>query len=90
MSKNTEYLAFRKWCVESNKPHKGKDKVGYQETFLLRKSGDTVAQLPSEVVGSPSLEMFQNCGDVALRDVGSGHGGVGWSWAWGSWRSFPI
>jgi len=29
-------------------------------------------------VGSPSMEVFQNCGDVALRDVGSGHGGVGW------------
>jgi len=32
-----------------------------------------VAQLPR--VGSPSLEVFQNGGDVALRDVGSGHGG---------------
>jgi len=29
------------------------------------------------VVGSPSLEVFQNCGDVALRDVVSGHG---WGW----------
>jgi len=36
-----------------------------------------VAQLPREVVGSPSLEAFQNHGDVALRDVGSGHGGSG-------------
>ena len=34
-----------------------------------------MAQLPTEVVGSPSLEMFQNYGDVALRDVVSGHGG---------------
>jgi len=25
--------------------------------------------------------VFQNRGDVALRDVGSGHGGVGWGWA---------
>ena len=33
-----------------------------------------------EVVGSPSLELFQNRGDVALRDVGSGHGGVGLGW----------
>ena len=34
-----------------------------------------MAQLPTEVVGSPSLEMFQNYGDVALRDAVSGHGG---------------
>ena len=36
-----------------------------------------MAQLPREVVGSPSLEVFQNRGDVALRDVGSGT--VGWA-----------
>ena len=32
-----------------------------------------MAQLPREVVGSPSLGVFQNCGDVALTDVVSGH-----------------
>ena len=37
-----------------------------------------MAQLPREMGMSPSLEVFQNCGDVALRDVDSGHGGVGW------------
>ena len=36
------------------------------------------------VVGSPSMEVFKNHGDVAPRDVVSGHGGVGWDWAWGS------
>ena len=36
-----------------------------------------MAQLPSEVVGSPSMEVFESCGAVAVRDVGSGHGGVG-------------
>ena len=28
-------------------------------------------------MGSPSLEVSQSRGDVALRDVGSGHGGDG-------------
>jgi len=30
-------------------------------------SGDAVSQLPREVVESPSLEVFRNRGDVALR-----------------------
>ena len=30
-----------------------------------------------EEMGSPSPEVFHNCGDVALKDVGSGHSGVG-------------
>ena len=28
-------------------------------------------------MGSPSLEVFQSCGVVALRDVSSGHSGGG-------------
>ena len=51
--------------------------VGYQETFLLRKSGEALAQLPWEVVQSLTLEVFKHRGDVALRDVVSGRGGVG-------------
>ena len=36
-----------------------------------------MAQLPREVVWSLSLEVFREHGDVALRDVVSGHG---WGW----------
>ena len=41
-------------------------------------------------MGSPSLGVSQSHGDVALRDVGTGHGGLGWGWVWGSRRSFPA
>ena len=39
-----------------------------------------MAQLPREMVGLPSLEVFQNHGDVALRDI-VGMVEVGWGWA---------
>ena len=44
---------------------------------FLCKRGEAAAQLPGEVVRSPSLEAFKSRLDVALRDVGSGHRGVG-------------
>ena len=48
------------------------------KTSLLKEKGDAVAQLPREVVGTPSLEVLKNWGDAALRDVGMvGWGGVG-------------
>ena len=36
-------------------------------------------RLPKEVVESPSPEVFKNCGDAALRNMVSGHGGWGGS-----------
>jgi len=51
--------------------------VGYKEKFILRKSDDVLVQAAQGVVESPSLEVSENCGDVALRDVASRHGGGG-------------
>jgi len=36
-------------------------------------------RLPREVGDLPFLEVFRKCGDVALRVVVSGHGGIGWT-----------
>ena len=44
--------------------------------FSKRVVGDWQS-LPKEVVESPSLEVFRNHGDVALRDVVGGDGGDG-------------
>lgn len=33
---------------------------------------------------------FPNGGDVALKEVVSGHSGMGWAWTWGSERVFPT
>lgn len=42
------------------------------------RSSDVLSQAAQlGVVGSPCLEVLMNLGDVALRDVLSGHGGVG-------------
>jgi len=54
--------------------------VGYLENFILPKSGQLLAQ---GVVGSPFLEVL-NHGDVALRDVVRGHGGIVWGLALGT------
>jgi len=39
-----------------------------------------VAQLHGEALGSLFLGVFKTHGDMALRDVVSGHGGMGWRW----------
>ena len=45
--------------------------------------GQVLAQPAPGGDKSLSLEVFKNCGDVALRDMAGGHGEVGWSWTWG-------
>ena len=41
-------------------------------------------RLPREVGESASLEVFKSHGDVALSDLVSGHGGMGWGCTWWS------
>jgi len=36
-------------------------------------------KLPRKVMESPSLKVFKKCGDMALRNMVSGHGGDGLS-----------
>lgn len=47
------------------------------KTNFFFKSGKALAQPAREVLESPSLDIFKDCGDVALRDV------VQWArWGW--------
>ena len=62
------------WHSQSQRESSGnlEVQVEYWEEFLLRVAMQWHG-LPREVVQSPSLEVFRNCVDVALRDVGIGH-----------------
>jgi len=51
-----------------------------RENFISQGAVRHWKRMPREVGESPSLEVLQKHGDVALRDVASGHGGMGWGW----------
>jgi len=54
------------------------NQVGYSVIFPLRNSGNALAQATQRGgVESLPLEVFKNYGDVAQRDMVSGHGGGG-------------
>ena len=50
-------------------------KLDIRNNFFFERAVRQWHRVPREVVESPSMEVFQSCVDVALRDVVSGHGG---------------
>lgn len=53
----------------------GRVRLEYEERFLLQKGGQVLAQ---GMGASPTLKVFQICGDVELRDTVSVRSGVAW------------
>ena len=51
--------------------------MGIRNNFFSERAVLQWHRLHREVVESPSLEAFKSCGDAALRDVVSEHGGGG-------------
>jgi len=57
----------------------GRFRLDIRKNLLERAAGHW-HRLPREVGESPSLEVFENHVDMALRDTVSGHGVMGHSW----------
>ena len=62
--------------------YQGRFGLNVQNNFFSRRVVRHWHRLPGRVVESPSLEVFKNHGDVAMRDVVSGHGGDGLRLDW--------
>ena len=57
----------------------GRFRLNIKKYFFSGRAVRQWHRLPREMVESPFLEMFKNHGDVALRDMVSGHGGGGFT-----------
>ena len=65
--------------------HQGRVKLGIRNNFFSKEQSGA-----QECGGVPIPGGVPERGDVALGNTVSGHGEVGWGWAWGSLRSFPA
>mgnify|MGYP001855568105 CR=1 FL=1 len=58
--------------VDGLKLHQGRFRLGIRNNFFSKRGVMCWHRLPREVVESPSLEVFMEHGNGALRDVVSG------------------
>ena len=71
----------------------GNPALGYEPEKIRRKNEMSLYHWVNQQSihsGVPIPGGVQSHGDVALRNVVSGHSGVGWDWTWGSEGSFPT
>ena len=69
------------------KLHQGRFRLDIKKNFCSERVLRQWHRLLRVAVGSPSLEVFRNHVDVALRDMVSGHGGVD---LWSDWTILMI